>query len=412
MTIDYSISTITMSLYSSNNISLNLINIGKYLIIDNEKLDGEKSDQKVLRLIGMKYNLCKTTIFKGIYETNNYKQCKNKNRKMINKKTFYNQITFIIRIFNPNETESYSDCNVKLFENGSFHLTGVKDINDGKLIFDKIYEKITEISTKNHNILLCKDSNGIYLDNENFIYGSTNNNIIGFKYTKDNNIFYNINNKDYTFTQFTYSPLQIPGYGLVYNNIESKRTRHILDLDGNNIGHCQIVLFKNRNKLYKNSKIIYQNDLIYSKNILLGKIDYFIDKTITLDNPDNNVKEILYNPKYYKTAECGNPDYNYDVNCINIVFSINSKINRNNFFLKLLDKGYICKYNPNQYSAILLTFKMNELNNTYNGLCYCDKKCSCSNITFMIFQTGKILAVGFKNTDIIGEILNEFRKLI
>ena len=42
------------------------------------------------------------------------------------------------------------------------------------------------------------------------------------------------------------------------------------------------------------------------------------------------------------------------------------------------------------------------------GTCICSDKCTCTNITFLIFQTGNIITMGFKKTEQIKEIIDHF----
>ena len=97
----------------------------------------------------------------------------------------------------------------------------------------------------------------------------------------------------------------------------------------------------------------------------------------------------------------------FNVNCINIYFSLNYEINRQRLFNKLVEHDYICKYKPESYSGIKLIYKYG-LNNIKNGICSCSDKCTCTNITFLIFQSGNIIVTGFKNTKEIDNILNNF----
>ena len=46
-----------------------------------------------------------------------------------------------------------------------------------------------------------------------------------------------------------------------------------------------------------------------------------------------------------------------------------------------------------------------------DGICNCSNKCTCENITFLIFQSGNIIVTGFKSTESIDPILKDFRKI-
>ena len=172
---DVKISTITLST-KLHDCQLNLTNIGKYLDIDND-------------IIGIKYNYAGLSIMKGKYSTTIYKKAKTKDVNKINQKLFYNQISIIV---NNND----NNVNVKLFANGSLHLTGCKNIDEGTEITKTIYQKLTTLKNKTDVILLTKDINGILLDNDNLVYSHTNKQIIGHKLNKSNT--YIINKKEYT----------------------------------------------------------------------------------------------------------------------------------------------------------------------------------------------------------------------
>ena len=96
-----------------------------------------------------------------------------------------------------------------------------------------------------------------------------------------------------------------------------------------------------------------------------------------------------------------------NVNCINVYFNINYKINRQRLYEYLIENNYICKYKPETYSGVKLIYKV-PLNNKKNGKCTCSNKCTCINITFLIFQSGNVIAVGFKDNQQVKEIVDEF----
>ena len=77
-----------------------------------------------------------------------------------------------------------------------------------------------------------------------------------------------------------------------------------------------------------------------------------------------------------------------------------------------MELNYICEYKPEKYSGIKLTFKYNLKQSLNIGFCLCNNQCTCTNVTILIFQTGKILAVGFKSRESIDIIYNEFNKLM
>ena len=267
------ISTITISTQLPY-CQLNLTNIGKYLNIDNE-------------IVGLKYNYADLSIMKGKYSTSIYKKAKNKNIDKIKKTLFYNQITIILN-------NNGNNVNVKLFGNGSLHLTGCKSENEGVDITKTIYYKLKSIIDKKDVILLTKDENGVLIDKDKLVYSykinedKDGNVIIGYK--KDNSK-YIINKKEYTIDHKTKM--------FISTKIEKKRQRSIINFKGENIGYSQIELFKNRNKFYKRNVNIYidtsNNFIYYNNSILIGKIEYHIDENkVNIKDNTQDLLEIEY----------------------------------------------------------------------------------------------------------------------
>jgi TATA-box binding protein (TBP) (component of TFIID and TFIIIB) len=404
------ISTITLSTHLPN-CQLNLTNVGKYLDIDDE-------------IIGLKYNYADLSIMKGKYSTTVYKKAKVKDIEKINKKLFYNQVTIIIK---------YNDhcVNVKLFGNGSLHLTGCKSIDDGKFITKRLYEKLKALSDRKMPILLTKDINNVLIDKDKLVYSYNNYQVIGYYKSTDKK--YIIYNKEFVIDTKTHM--------FISDKMETKRRKFIYNLNGEYIGFSKIELLKNRNKFYKkNSNIHYdiQNGLIYhNHDNIIGKIIYDIDETkITNAEYLSDIIEINYdcNPFVIEPnidiSQMSNIDLN--VNCMNIYFSLNYKINRQRLYEKIIESDYICKYKPESYSGIKMIYKVpcrtdefaiREVpcrtddikstlpSNDIKGICICSDKCTCTNITFLIFQSGNVIATGFKSREQILVVVQDFLSL-
>ena len=410
--IDYKISTITMSIKIPN-CNLNIVNIGKYLQIDKY-------------ILGLKYNFGNSSILKGSYCTSIYKKSKIKNQNKINKKLFYNQVSIIVNLTAELEESQHRIINVKLFDNGTLHLTGIQDTSEGKKVMLLLYAKLLELSDRHDIVLLTTDINSVYLDNNNNVYSSNDTDeyakksIIGFKYKDDLDI-YNINKKDFVIDKKT-------GY-FISNKFENKRTKTILNLDGEPIGHSRIELLKNKNKLYKNNSNVnfdYINGYIYydgdGKSNIIGKIIYeFNDQAQTIS--ENFIKKNIIEYKYscnplsnkYSLSELSTfslTDLKYDINCINIYFKFDFNLNRQRLFNEFIKQKYICEYKPEKYSGVKLRYKLSKNKNNKLGLCTCNNKCTCSNITFLIFQSGNTIAIGFKSIAEIKDILQDFNALI
>ena len=98
---------------------------------------------------------------------------------------------------------------------------------------------------------------------------------------------------------------------------------------------------------------------------------------------------------------------------MNVYFTIDYKINRQRFYERLIDMNYICKYKPESYSGIKMLYKipLQEKTNLKPGLCPCTNKCTCINVTFLIFQSGNVIATGFKTNEQIQVVTDNFLKL-
>ena len=436
------ISTITMSSRFPDCV-LNLTNIGKYLPIDNE-------------IIGIKYKFGNINVMKGTYSTTIYKKSKIKNPDKINSQLFYNQISII---YNHNGNH----INVKLFGNGSLHLTGCKTIESGEEITKGIYKKLNNIRNMTDKILLTKDLNGILLDKDKLVYSYSNGNqIIGYLninfgsgighigsqnfgnneskspiLSNETKSVYVINKKEYNIDNQT---------GMfISTKTEIQRKRYLCNFDGVEIGFCKIELLKNKKKFYKKNNNIYydfKNNLIYyDNNLIIGKIIYEIQGLITDVDLHEDVIEIDYmcNPfvdPNYKLDTFLNTQKNIqlnkildlNVNCMNIYFNIKFTINRQRFYEILVKKNYMCKYRPESYSGVKLIYKFPINGNQYQKMesenidngnciqefdfkCKCNNKCTCNNITFLIFQSGNVIATGFKTNEQVNFITSHFLNL-
>ena len=391
--INYKISTMTASASYGDKICFNLDNIGKYLEIDNS-------------ILGIKYNCNTTTILKGEYLTSSYTKSKMKNLNKVKTTLFYNQISIIVKL------SSGNIVNVKLFGNGSLHITGVKNENEPRMIMDIIMDKLMELKTRHDTVLIVKDSDGVYLDSNNMIYSQSEPmQIIGYK---ENMQVYNINKKSYAIDPLTKSFISI--------KMEMKRTKSILDLNGKYIGYTKIELAKNKLKLYKKNSNIHFDKIIHhdaqpyrliyydgENSIVIGKIVYYLDNLNNSSNEMPNCIEYNYSCDPFNSSVLSHANYTVDINCINIFFDLNYQLNRQRLYDKLMDMNYVCEYKPEKYSGVKFIYKLNQ---TRSGRCFCNSKCVCQNITFLIFQSGNIIVTGCKSRETISLVLQEFQKIL
>jgi TATA-box binding protein (TBP) (component of TFIID and TFIIIB) len=371
MSLNYKISTITLN--SKINCEFNLINIGKYLEIDND-------------IIGVKYSYGNVSFSKGIYVTSSYKKSKYKKSK-INQVLFYNQISLVIL------NQNSKHVNVKLFQNGSFHITGCKSIDDGYYITRLIFNKLKNLTLKTQFIILTTNEHSITLDCNNFIYNDTNQ-IIGY-YNNDTKI-YTINNIEYIFSK---------KYKHFISKYEINKSKKICNYNGIIIGEIT-----QPSKYTSNKNITYQNCIINSNESYRKINDVFYI------NYKCNPIQSNFNESINDITDNITDNITIDVNCINITFSFNEQINGNKLHSYLLDKQYLCSYNPETYSGVKFIFKypfyyLKNESTKIDGICHCSSKCICSNITFLIFQTGNVIATGFKTIEEIDVILEQFKTI-
>lgn len=384
--IPYNISTMTVCTKIPN-CQFILQNIERYLDLDQY-------------IIGIKSN----DTFRGNYFTNKYKRQKKKQITSINKISFCNQISIIIAL-NTNQ------INVKLFKNGTLHLTGCRSLDLARSCIQILLERLNNMVTKSVKILLTKDQNGVLLDKSNFVYSYNKENcnkiIIG-KIDTHQSGYYIIHDKTYKIDTKTGMFISVKlGTGKKYD---------ILNFSGESIGFCQIQIIGSNKRLY-NKHLQYNKefDLICSKNGPVANFQYEISENlITNTSKIDDIQEIIYSCNPFVNSKTVDPNLNIDlkINCVNVSFNLGTQIRGQSLYKLLCDLNYICQYKPETYHGVKLIYKIPYDNNIeLDGRCKCSKKCICNDVTFLIFQTGSVLATGFKNTDIITPICNKFVNL-
>jgi TATA-box binding protein (TBP) (component of TFIID and TFIIIB) len=356
---EYNISTITLS--TSTGVILNLYEIAKKLKIDNV-------------ILGLKYNNNKYSFFKGLYQNS--------------LKTFNNQITLKVK---------YNDktINVKTFQNGSFQMTGCKSVDDGYYLTEILLKKFKELVYDSDVPIFDMDC--LRIDKKDNVYNKENL-FIGYFCKEDND--YTINNKKYIY---------INEKEIFINKRRIKNEQEVLDVNGEILGYITYNFINNNKKFYSKNKgvvIDYINNKITYKKIgstiqekLLAKIEFY-DKTTTIKN---KITDIMV-----KTS-CINIYTDFYKLIGNVAPSL--KINREILKNKLLENGYNAIYNPEIYSGLKFIYKYSSTEKN-TGKCICDDKCLCRNISFLIFQSGKIIISNFKSIDEINDILISFKQII
>lgn len=356
----YQTSTITLS-SSINNTTYNLYEIAKNLKIDDI-------------ILGLKYNNNKYSFFKGLYQNS--------------LKTFNNQITLKVK---------YNDriMNVKTFQNGSFQMTGCKKVEDGYFLTELLIEKFKN-TYNNKEEIITKIENGLIIDNKNNIYNNSEN-FIGY-YNNDN---YVINNKNYIY---------IKEKEIFINVRRIKNQQEVLNKNGVIIGYISYNFIKNNKKFYSNNKGVLidyiNNKITYTKvgglEKLLASIEYHELPRESFDKKEMKKITVKVSCINIHTEFCKLIDLSHDI----------VKINREKLKDTLLEKGYNAIYNPEIYSGLKFIYKYPIQKNKLTGKCNCCEKCTCRNISFLIFQSGKIIISNFKSIDEIDSVLSNFKEII
>ena len=355
---DYHISTITLNTFINQDI--NLLDLSTYLKVDDD-------------ILGYKYKWDNQVIIKGIFKKNNRISFFN------NQMTLKLQHPIINRIIN-----------VKIFSNGSFHFTGCTNTNDGELLTKLLIHKFNNIQC-NDSIKVTRDTNGILFNKEtNVIY---NDSLEAFGQRKDDNN-YTINNIFYQF---------IKTKNVFTSKKFTNKSKEVRDSNGMVIGNCEIRMLRGT-KFYINNNIIIdmERESILLNEQLIGNIVYNTKPII--NSPVRDINTINYEIK--KIQNC---IIHTKINCINICFKTSFTINRLQLLESLKKLNYIITYNPEIYSGVKLAYKQNDQS---KGICECTDKCQCNTVTFLIFESGSIIATNFKDINCIDNVLKSFMTLI
>jgi len=198
---------------------------------------------------------------------------------------------------------------------------------------------------------------------------------------------YVINNKEYTLgNKNFFNDIYINSFKhiLISNKNEQNKIKTLCNTNGDIIGYY--------NYSKKKSSITHvqctNNSSLSNVNIISYKCNPFLNETVA----DQHCIEA-------------------NIDCINITFNITS-MNRQKLYSYFINNGYNCKYNPQTYSGIKFIYKVpfKEVKQR-SGICSCHNRCICSNITFLIFQSGSVIVSGFKDMNQIQPVLTEFIKI-
>lgn len=357
---EYTISTITAtaSLYPEEQ-NLNLIDISRTLEIDDF-------------IRGIKFTFGETSVIKGSYETSVFKRSKHKKRQ-INAQGFYNQISLVV-------SDTKKEINVKLFGNGTLHLTGLVTPDSIDYITQKLRDAIKKCIEARYIPEQVKNSHGIVVDKDNLIYSEESPwSCIGFVDNSSSRYKYSIDKKMYEYDS------NVDAF--VAQKSTKGRSRVILDKSGKPIGRQITMLNRGKNRLYANLGVQFKT------------------KDIDTDENGNKWYPIVYSKVFKDEIYLGRVTYEMSggsdasqpvlskgtsINCINIYFSIGFQINRKKFFNVMSQEYPKSQYNPEKYSGV---------------------KVILPQTTLLVFQSGNVLATGFKSLGSIKGALSEFEKV-
>ena len=278
----YRISTITSTgSLGVSSIDLNILYSGLSIINDDIN-DG---------IVYIEYgNKKDTTIYKGFSK----KFLINRRKHAVNKR-FDNQLTVIYRY---TQNNIISNLNIKIFKNGNLQITGIKNINQGKIVIDNLIVLISENKKLDNHNLLINTNYKIRLINSDFK--------VGFEINRDN--LYKILRFEYNIV-CSYEPVIYPGVKLQYfwnknNHLQDGICyceKNCIDGKGNGITSCKkitIAIFQSGCIIITGAFNIQQIDDAYQfiNNILYNNISR-IEKKQIIHLPEKKEKRkivILY----------------------------------------------------------------------------------------------------------------------
>lgn len=326
--------------------------------------------------------------------------------------SFFNQLTVKIFIDFLNK-----ETNVKVFPNGKFQISGVKNDNQASHSIKIFLEKIINIKGKYlQNVIV--DNGIIYnkyeYDKLHFNVKYDRFNFIRI-YKEDNGNFYYLgekkNNDKYIINKKYVNFCNENNFFVDKSHVDF--VKNIYDVNGNNIGcYKYIMTHKRKNLILHNSKFILKNENIYD---IYNKYDqkigerHFIPTNIKptynkkLDNillyydsiENQDIKKEIISKEFFKNDFINK--INLKITNINSNFSFdlnNQMLDKINIHNIMTEKYNILSYYKpdSKYQAINIRMYFDE---NYN-IIQVDNKYA-HRFTVTIFQNGKIMISGCKN---------------
>jgi TATA-box binding protein (TBP) (component of TFIID and TFIIIB) len=435
----------TMTLSIDLGYNVNLLNIAKYLTIDDT-------------ILGIKYKFGERTFVKGLYI-----------RK--SQKSFYNQVSLIVK-------GRTKDLNVKIFQNGKLQLTGCKERGDAVYVKKILLQYFMSISGTEKielrkvlapgappvkvptglptppvkvptEYLAPRAPTGMYVDqdilvdNDNFLYGYNRGGwkCIGYvtqtgDYIVDNKIVskiagFFITQKKYLNSYLVYDnrgvligkkKLRLKYYKKLFNKFKLDEV-----VDGD-----KILLMHGDNII---GEIIYEWNMPPETPVETPETPVETPETSVetpVETPETSVETPVETPETpvetpetpvetpettpVETPETFDEDYSkeilesknstfgddtVDIYSLMFSFNVGFKMNRGKLFESLLKNEYITKYEPERYSGVYWMLKLNKRGDFW---CNCKNKCICENISCIFFGSGSVICSGIKNEDTITSV--------
>jgi hypothetical protein len=314
------------------------------------------------------------------------------------KKDFLNQVTITLK-----NTVNIVSC--KIFHNGTVHLTGTKNLDESRYIFNKLFYIIKHFNGK--KIMDIQDEFPFLCTFDNLLY-TTNGDYIGWK--KNGNIY--ICNSGTCVSGGEYVVVS------PQNNTDKTKTstfisidwnqniKWLYDLNGCVVGSKELEL---KNKyLRKYYKIL--NGYVYYKNEIVGKeilkwldtprssptttITPTITPTITTPTTTTTNRTLLKGFSY-DNINCNVSTDEFTIHMINAFFKASFSISKTKLHEKLIQDGYYSRYDSCLSSSVNLRFHYRK-DMEKMGICKFDNKatCCCKVVSISFFGSGKINITG------------------
>lgn len=359
---------------------IHLFNLSKYLEIDEW-------------IVGVKFKYGEKVICKGCYNTVSKK-----------KGTLFNNQVSIVLIL-----ESMKRVNVKVFKNGQLHMTGINDLKDVLEAKQILIRCINKLYTKTDLICFVLKS-GPLIDSDGIVYNSTGVSSIGYIFgSKSSVTSFMINKREcYYDSENCY---------YITKKRFAKRRKEILSLDGVLIGYQQLVLLGYYKRIYRNKQEITEYDSkVFIGDKCIGVLEYIdLDlKPLKKQKRVHSKKDIIYSkwPLDFK-GELVNTSKMQDIEVYSIYLHYRFDCVLEKKFISNLfeSKGFMLKRSLTDTVKVDLVYKHSKTSRV-KGICDCMNVCTCQNVTFMIFETGKVNVYGLRSLEEAKSIITHVSNII